>query len=447
MPPSPNPCFWSSLTRPQLPATAPVRLGAQTRSVSSPPRHLARPHRSAVSAAGEEVLSRRYSAHVVGEWHVAARPDFSNEHVAMFAYPLGVPVATQPQPTQYLSFTFTLGNSEHRYVYCVTHSAPVDESAASLFRLQLAQPLYASDQDQTPALERLMLQTFYAPQAICLVSRHPFHMTYKAVMHTLAARLDPAHRLTRDERVLADFFRELASIPAPKPGDLPRVARIGSSLFRFPQPQSHQWGRPIASADPGRPALARSRSTLPASRCAVCGASSTVSSRRLRVPRRWALRAAAVGACDASTIQPEPPLPGEPPHVTVAVDKPCPFALPVCDANLRLLLERLEPRNVIAVVAAVLCERKLLFTARQLEVLHDVQEALLVLLWPVQWPHTYIPILPASVMALVDCPTPFIMGAPTQAMRGVTVPEDVICVDVDANRVVTRSQEAAIPPR
>ena len=37
-------------------------------------------------------------------------------------------------------------------------------------------------------------------------------------------------------------------------------------------------------------------------------------------------------------------------------------------------------------------------------------EALRTLLFPFEWPHVYVPILPASMLQLTDSPVPYIMG-------------------------------------
>ena len=40
----------------------------------------------------------------------------------------------------------------------------------------------------------------------------------------------------------------------------------------------------------------------------------------------------------------------------------------------------------------------------------QVAEGITALLFPFQWQHTYVPILPASLLHFLDAPVPFIMG-------------------------------------
>ncbi|CAB1339259.1 unnamed protein product, partial [Coregonus sp. 'balchen'] len=74
------------------------------------------------------------------------------------------------------------------------------------------------------------------------------------------------------------------------------------------------------------------------------------------------------------------------------------------------LFSCLSVRQVVQVFASLLLERRVIFVADKLSTLSSCIHAVVALLYPFSWQHTFIPVLPASMVDIVCCPTPFLVG-------------------------------------
>uniref|UniRef100_A0A674B3D8 DENN domain containing 2A n=1 Tax=Salmo trutta TaxID=8032 RepID=A0A674B3D8_SALTR len=74
------------------------------------------------------------------------------------------------------------------------------------------------------------------------------------------------------------------------------------------------------------------------------------------------------------------------------------------------LFSSLSLRLLLRVFASLLLERRVIFTADKLSTLSQCCHAMVALLYPFTWQHTYIPVLPPSMLDIVCTPTPFIVG-------------------------------------
>ncbi|XP_023861871.1 DENN domain-containing protein 2C-like [Salvelinus sp. IW2-2015] len=75
------------------------------------------------------------------------------------------------------------------------------------------------------------------------------------------------------------------------------------------------------------------------------------------------------------------------------------------------LLQCLSVGRLLQVFASLLLERRVIFIADKLSVLSRCGHAALALLYPFTWQHTFVPVLPASMLDISCSPTPFLMGA------------------------------------
>ncbi|CAL8326140.1 unnamed protein product [Gadus morhua 'NCC'] len=66
--------------------------------------------------------------------------------------------------------------------------------------------------------------------------------------------------------------------------------------------------------------------------------------------------------------------------------------------------------NVVRLLTCVLLEMQVLLYSRDLQCLMTVAEGITCLLFPFQWQHIYLPILPGPLLHLLDAPVPFLMG-------------------------------------
>ncbi|KAK7891411.1 hypothetical protein WMY93_023374 [Mugilogobius chulae] len=100
------------------------------------------------------------------------------------------------------------------------------------------------------------------------------------------------------------------------------------------------------------------------------------------------------------------------------------------------LFSSLSLRLLLKVFASLLLERRVIFTADKLSTLSQCCHAVVALLYPFTWQHTYIPVLPASMLDIVCTPTPFIVGLLSSSLpRLKELPiEEVLVVDLGNSR-------------
>uniref|UniRef100_A0A8C6P0P6 DENN domain containing 2C n=1 Tax=Nothobranchius furzeri TaxID=105023 RepID=A0A8C6P0P6_NOTFU len=74
------------------------------------------------------------------------------------------------------------------------------------------------------------------------------------------------------------------------------------------------------------------------------------------------------------------------------------------------LLQCVSVGKLLQVFASLLLERRVIFVADKLSVLSRCSHAALALLYPFTWQHTFVPVLPASMLDISCSPTPFLIG-------------------------------------
>uniref|UniRef100_A0A8C4S5B5 DENN/MADD domain containing 2C n=1 Tax=Erpetoichthys calabaricus TaxID=27687 RepID=A0A8C4S5B5_ERPCA len=74
------------------------------------------------------------------------------------------------------------------------------------------------------------------------------------------------------------------------------------------------------------------------------------------------------------------------------------------------LFQCLDVSRLLQVFASLLLERRVIFIADKLSTLSRCAHAAIALLYPFTWQHTYIPVLPASMIDIACSPTPFLIG-------------------------------------
>uniref|UniRef100_A0A3B4XD74 DENN domain containing 2B n=1 Tax=Seriola lalandi dorsalis TaxID=1841481 RepID=A0A3B4XD74_SERLL len=106
--------------------------------------------------------------------------------------------------------------------------------------------------------------------------------------------------------------------------------------------------------------------------------------------------------------------------------------------------------QVIRVFASLLLERRVIFVADKLSTLSSCMLAVVALLYPFSWQHTFIPVLPASMLDIVCCPTPFLVGLLSSSMPKLKeLPvEEALMVDLGTDRFIRQmDDEASLLPR
>ncbi|KAM9247640.1 DENN domain-containing protein 5B isoform 2-T2 [Leptosomus discolor] len=94
----------------------------------------------------------------------------------------------------------------------------------------------------------------------------------------------------------------------------------------------------------------------------------------------------------------------------IICQRPGPNELPLSDYPLREVFELLGLENLVQVFTCVLLEMQILLYSQDYQRLMTVAEGITTLLFPFQWQHVYVPILPASLLHFLDAPVPYLMG-------------------------------------
>jgi len=97
-----------------------------------------------------------------------------------------------------------------------------------------------------------------------------------------------------------------------------------------------------------------------------------------------------------------------------------PGSLQGLQADLRVLplLELLGPDRFLRLLTAILCERRIVFVADDVELLSSCVLSAASMVAPFQWQHIFIPLLPSSLLTYVAAPTPFLFGVRGHLLPG-----------------------------
>ncbi|CAI5635795.1 DENN domain-containing protein 2A isoform X3 [Oreochromis niloticus] len=115
------------------------------------------------------------------------------------------------------------------------------------------------------------------------------------------------------------------------------------------------------------------------------------------------------------------------------------------------LFSCLSLRLLLGVFGSLLLERRVIFTADKLSTLSQCCHAVVALLYPFVWQHTYIPVLPSAMLDIVCTPTPFIVGLLSSSLPQLTeLPlEEVLVVDLGSSRFLRQldDEDSILPPK
>uniref|UniRef100_A0A8C7FD89 DENN domain containing 5B n=1 Tax=Oncorhynchus kisutch TaxID=8019 RepID=A0A8C7FD89_ONCKI len=124
----------------------------------------------------------------------------------------------------------------------------------------------------------------------------------------------------------------------------------------------------------------------------------------------------------------------------IVCQQPGPEELPLGDYPLGEAFSLLGVENLVRLLTSVLLETQILLYSQDYQRLMTVAEGITTLLFPFQWQHIYLPLLPAPLHHLLDAPVPFLMGIQRRdgAQRSTLElsNESNLCfVDIDNHRV------------
>ncbi|KAM5256019.1 DENN domain-containing protein 2C isoform 2-T2 [Ctenodactylus gundi] len=115
------------------------------------------------------------------------------------------------------------------------------------------------------------------------------------------------------------------------------------------------------------------------------------------------------------------------------------------------LFKCLSVCRLIRVCASLLLERRVIFVANSLSTLSKCGHAVVAALYPFTWQHTYIPVLPASMIDIVCSPTPFLIGilsCSLPQLKDLPI-EEVLIVDLCADKFLQEmsDEDEILPPK
>ncbi|XP_046890996.1 DENN domain-containing protein 5B-like isoform X2 [Hypomesus transpacificus] len=102
----------------------------------------------------------------------------------------------------------------------------------------------------------------------------------------------------------------------------------------------------------------------------------------------------------------------------IVVQRPGPEELPLGDYPLGETCALLGVEGLVQLLTCLLLETQVLLYSQDYQRLMTVAESVSTLLFPFQWQHVYLPILPAPLLHLLDAPVPFLLGV--QRVEGTT---------------------------
>jgi hypothetical protein len=108
----------------------------------------------------------------------------------------------------------------------------------------------------------------------------------------------------------------------------------------------------------------------------------------------------------------------------------------------------LDVENIVLIFEHLILEQQVLLLSSQYSLLTVAAEGLLSLLFPFQWQHIYIPLLPQPLLDFLNAPVPFLVGTITSYVRDMkSLPPGVLVVDLDHNDIIARTEILTPIPR
>jgi hypothetical protein len=124
----------------------------------------------------------------------------------------------------------------------------------------------------------------------------------------------------------------------------------------------------------------------------------------------------------------------------------------LCDLDYVSLFSLLDPIAVIQTLSAIVGEAKLIFVADSYSTVTNAISVFLSLLYPMEWPHVLIPVLPRNLLSIFEAPVPYLVGVSRieyeQNPATLLDVEDLLIVDLDNNKLEQiRPRHLFLPPR
>jgi hypothetical protein len=118
----------------------------------------------------------------------------------------------------------------------------------------------------------------------------------------------------------------------------------------------------------------------------------------------------------------------------ISIERPPANQLPLANFSYRPLFASLSVGNIMVVLGCLMDECKVALLSSHCSVLTPVAEALFSALFPFAWQGLYIPMMPYSMLDILDAPVPFVIGLDSRYLHETPPkrrPMNVVFVDLD----------------
>eukprot|EP00934_Nitzschia_sp_Nitz4_P002603 Nitzschia sp. Nitz4//scaffold38_size140716//63852//70157//NITZ4_003144-RA/size140716-processed-gene-0.32-mRNA-1//1//CDS//3329550069//2593//frame0 len=125
-------------------------------------------------------------------------------------------------------------------------------------------------------------------------------------------------------------------------------------------------------------------------------------------------------------------------HKLLSIERPPFNQLPMSNFSYRPLFATLCVSNIMVVYGCLLQECRVALLSKNCSILTPIAEALLSALFPLDWQGLYIPLMPYSMLDILDAPVPFLVGLDSKYLRETPAkrrPAHVVLVDLDRDVV------------
>ncbi|XP_025411611.1 DENN domain-containing protein 1B-like isoform X2 [Sipha flava] len=120
---------------------------------------------------------------------------------------------------------------------------------------------------------------------------------------------------------------------------------------------------------------------------------------------------------------------------------PIQFQLPSIPENRNLTeyYNAVDSQNMIIIFASMLFERRIIFTSKKLYRLSACVQSANAILYPMNWQHIFIPVLPQSLIDYLLAPMPYLIGLPYSLFQNLQRNDlgEVVILDADKNTIET----------
>ncbi|EDV28505.1 uncharacterized protein TRIADDRAFT_51481 [Trichoplax adhaerens] len=127
-------------------------------------------------------------------------------------------------------------------------------------------------------------------------------------------------------------------------------------------------------------------------------------------------------------------------------------SLPITGSAISSFFKHFGIQNSLTLFCAILTESRILFTSSSFSTLSLICHGLLALIFPVQFSHVFIPILPTNLLDILDSPTPFVIGVSSSCREKLDrmnesseVLEEIVLANIDGGNVIV-PERIQLPP-